>query len=137
MEQPEIGRTSTMQWYALDLLYNTAVQILTQKALHQVRRYDNPTFDPYMEHEYQRLVVGPAKRVRQVYPLYFLYQYQITNTDAIIEVRQAHQEGGKPTEMDAAMSGQLEGAEDAVRSLDRYIHGQTHTHTHTHIYVYI
>lgn len=60
-----------------------------------VRRYNNPTFDPYMEQEYRRLVVAPNEAVR------------------------AHAQGHTPRPADAAVGGKLESAQDAVHQLDR------------------
>ena len=60
------------------------------------RRYNNPTGDPYMEQEYERLVVGPAKAVMK-----------------------AHGAGLPSPPAAAGLAGQVETAQDAVQRLDR------------------
>jgi len=61
-----------------------------------VRRYDNPTGDPYMEQEYKRLVVAPSKAVMR-----------------------AHSQGLPSPPASAGLAGQVETAQDAVQKLDR------------------
>jgi len=59
------------------------------------RRYNNPTGDAYMDKEYQRLVVAPARATRSAHV------------------------AGKPAPSDAVgMGGQLESARDAMQHLD-------------------
>ena len=74
------------------------------KELYQamVRRYDNPTFDPYMEQEYQRLVVAPSK--------------------AALGAAQAQggaARRGRGGDVADALGGHLQTAREAVAQLDR------------------
>jgi len=61
-----------------------------------VRRYDNPTGDPYMEREYKRLVVAPSQAVMR-----------------------AHSQGLPSPPASAGLAGQVETAQDAVQKLDK------------------